>query len=602
MEAPPRRRAVHAMIDSILIVGSNDPKFKHKHRYAAALAVMLAACVVSGCSELPARDSDSAGRTMSAIPELHVATPDAEHDLLAQLLQAQFALDHDDRAAAADAYAHAARLSEDPAVAERALDLAIATDDRNGVRSALERWQALGAEPSALARGRAYLALASGNMRKARQQLQTLVADAGADAWRQFGRLLVHAPDSAPAGNLLKQVATPQRLPDDPQAWLAMSELGTQLEQPDYAREIAHAAVTRYHCGDCLAWAARLQQQDGKTDKARDLYAQAVATDPGNRQLWLHYAHMLSSSRSDAAAAQLLADAPATADVFQARAAYAARASDQDQLRSVYQKMQQAPADVQNRHRYLLGQLAATLSEFDQALDWFREVPVDSEHGFDAALRSAILLHKHGRTKRAHQLLAQARQAHPEAAEKRQRAWQLDARMYVDETDYAAAVGSYTKALKHESDNVELLYGRGVARAEAGDIDAAVDDLRRVLEIKPGDIDAANALGFTLADSGRNLSRARDLVARARKARPDDPAINDSWGWVQYRLGHLEAAEQALRKAWHKSDDDPDIGLHLAEVLWKQGNGDKARAVLTAVRKIGTDTEALRSLEHRMQP
>ena len=49
-------------------------------------------------------------------------------------------------------------------------------------------------------------------------------------------------PQSA---QLLEAVATPQRLPNDPQAWLAMSELGDKLGRHAYALTIAEAAVKR---------------------------------------------------------------------------------------------------------------------------------------------------------------------------------------------------------------------------------------------------------------------------------------------------------------------------------------------------------------------
>ena len=54
---------------------------------------------------------------------------------------------------------------------------------------------------------------------------------------------------------------------------------------------------------------------------------------------------------------------------------------------------------------------------------------------------------------------------------------------------------------------------------------------------------------------------------------PDDPFIMDSMGWVQYRMGNLDAAETQLRKAYALRSD-PEIAVHLGEVLWKQGQQD----------------------------
>jgi len=41
----------------------------------------------------------------------------------------------------------------------------------------------------------------------------------------------------------------------------------------------------------------------------------------------------------------------------------------------------------------------------------------------------------------------------------------------------------------------------------------------------------------------------------------------DSMGWVQYRLGNIDAALDFLKKAY-SIKKDPEISAHLGEVLW----------------------------------
>jgi Flp pilus assembly protein TadD len=150
-------------------------------------------------------------------------------------------------------------------------------------------------------------------------------------------------------------------------------------------------------------------------------------------------------------------------------------------------------------------------------------------------------------------------------------------------------------------DDPGLLYGRGLAYAESGKIDQAVADLRRLLQLKPTDIDASNALGYTLADANRDLPEAERLIAQARQAKPDDPAIADSWGWLQYRLGHLDEAASVLRQAW-KQRPDADVGVHLGEVLWKSGQHDEANHVFDQVRKLDPGNASLRDTLKRLKP
>lgn len=584
---------------------SRDLKFKHMRLPAGKTAVvMLVVAGLSGCAGVTTHRTPDTARAASAEPlaRLTVATPDADHDVLAQLLDAQFALDRADLASAAAAYGRAAALSTDPQVAQRATGLAIATHDRAGAERALARWQALGADAVDMAQAQAKLALDSGDTEGARKQLERLVGSDDPDAWRKFGRLLMGARDQAQAGRLLAAIATPARLPDDAKAWLAMSEMGDKLRQHAYARNIAEAALKRFDCADCYAWAAQLQYHAGHKDKARTLFDRALAKDPSNTRLRLGYASLLGKDGDNAAAARLLSRGKQDAVTFQARAAFAARAEDMPELRRIYRQLTAAPEDVREQSFYLLGQLAGTIGKKSQALDWFAQVPVDDEHRFDADLHTALLLQQQGETTRAHAMARQMQMDYAESPEQWRKALQLDAELYMAEGRYEQAGAAFSRALKQSPDDGDLLYGRGLAYAEAGNVDAAVADLRHLLSLEPDNLDAANALGYTLADANRDLDEAEKLIGRAREAHPDNPAIIDSWGWLQFRLGHLEAAEQALRQAWKATGEDPEIGMHLAEVLWKRGHADEARHVVGQVRKVAPDAPGLDSLEERMQP
>ena len=563
---------------------------------------MLLFAGLSGCAAMTPRESVATPAPEQPLAHMTVATPAADHDVLAQLMAAQFALDHNDLPAAAKAYAQAAKLSNDPKVAGRAVSLAIATHDTAGVGPLIARWQKLGATPAQLAEARAKLALNSGDTDEARRQLDALLASGDEKAWRHFGRLLIGARDPAQAGQLLKTIATPKRLPDDEQAWLAMSELGDKLGQHAYAREIAGAAVERFHCGECYAWAGQLQYKIGHHDKARALLSEAVEKAPDNTHLRLSYASMLSKQGDNAAAGKVLAKGKQDAATYQARAAFAARADDAAGLARIYRELAHAPDEVRSQSTYLLGQLAASTGDFDKAVQWFDQVPEDDEHRFDADLHTAMIYQQQGNTAKAHALARQMQMDYADDPKQLRAAISLDANLYMAERQFKKAVAGFDRALKSDPDNAELLYGRGLARAEAGQTDAAIADLRKALKQNPKDINMANALGYTLADAGRDLDEATTLIARAHKARPNNPAITDSWGWLQYRLGNLDAAEKALQQAWKAADKDPEIGGHLAEVLWKQGRTGEARKVLAAARKLAPGDAGLQALARKIGP
>jgi len=578
-------------------VRSRSAKFKLLRHFTAATALVL---ILNGCVTTPSQHAAQA-RTPQPLDHLVVAIPDADHDALAQLLAGEMALTNTDLKVAADHYGKAMLLSNDPQVAGRATQLAIAVHDDIAASRALDRWQALGASQADLAEGRAELALDQGDAEQAQKQLELLITSGDEDAWRRFGRVLVGARDQAQAGRLLEALATPERLPNDEHAWLAMSELGDKFGRQAYARRIADAAVKRFATAETYAWAAQQKYTAGDKEGARTLLHKALLKSPKDPQLRVAYASMLSQAGEYREAGKLLEHGPQTSQTYALRVALAAQGKDDKALSSLYRQMQSAPEDVREQNAFLLGQLATMQNRNDEALDWYSQVGDDDPHAFDADLRSALILYDQGKHEDAHRLLDQIELDYLEQPDQLSQAYQVDAELLLREQKYPEAEHAFSRALQVKPNDPGLLYGRGLVYAEAGNIDAAVQDFEALLKIKPGDVDASNALGYTLADANRDLPEAERLIQVARQAKPDDPAIADSWGWLQYRLGNLDKAATVLRAAW-LARKDADVGVHLGEVLWKQGNHAGAQQVFNEVRKLDPRSSALAATLKRLNP
>jgi len=577
-------------------VRSRLTKFKQLRHFTVLTASVLVLC---GCAQMSQRSSRQASADAQPLAHLVVATPDAEHDLLAQLLAGEMALSRNDLNSASVAYSYAAALSQDPEVAERAARLAIAVHDNAAAQRALDRWQVLGASPVGMAEARAELALDRGDGDEARRQLNILVSSGDKDAWRQFGRVMLGARDQAQAANLLVELATPQRLPADAHAWLAMSELGDKFGRHAYALQIAEGAMQRFKSAETYAWLAQMKFKDGDHDGARVLLQKAIAKAPDNIQLRLAYAGMLSQAGDYTGASKVLDHGPQNADTYALRVALAAQSGNGTGLATLYRELQKAPPGVREHSAYLLGQLAEAQHLNDEALAWYGQVDDDDAHAFEADLRSAVILQSQGKENEAHQALEQMQIDYLDQPAQLRQAYQVDAELYMRDQKYPQAVTAFSRALQVVPDDPDLLYGRGLAYAEAGNVDLAVKDFHRLLKLKPGDVDASNALGFTLADADRDLPEAEQLIQTARTAKPNDPAIADSWGWLQYRLGHLDQAAQVLSSAW-QAQKDADVGVHLGEVLWKQGRQQEAQRVFDDVRKLDPTNKSLQDTLKRL--
>ncbi|MEY2653583.1 MAG: hypothetical protein RLZZ524_611, partial [Pseudomonadota bacterium] len=116
--------------------------------------------------------------------------------------------------------------------------------------------------------------------------------------------------------------------------------------------------------------------------------------------------------------------------------------------------------------------------------------------------------------------------------------------------------------------------------------------LRRVIELKPDQQHAYNALGYSLADRGIRLEEARTLIRKALELAPGDPFIGDSLGWVEFRLGRREEALRILQGVYQQRPD-VEIGAHLGEVLWSLGRQEEALQIWRASQQRDASNDVL---------
>jgi Flp pilus assembly protein TadD len=111
-----------------------------------------------------------------------------------------------------------------------------------------------------------------------------------------------------------------------------------------------------------------------------------------------------------------------------------------------------------------------------------------------------------------------------------------------------------------------------------GQFDRAELWYEKTLARSPREPASLNNLAWILQERGD--IRAVRLAETALKAAGDDPAILDTAGWVQFRLGDKQRALELLRKADSLAPGDPDIRYHLAAVLAETGDKAEARRLL----------------------
>lgn len=114
--------------------------------------------------------------------------------------------------------------------------------------------------------------------------------------------------------------------------------------------------------------------------------------------------------------------------------------------------------------------------------------------------------------------------------------------------------------------------------------------LEEVLRADPTFASAANDLGYTWAEAGRNLDRAEALIRGAVEAEPGNTMFLDSMGWVMYKRGRFDDARRWLERAVASTRvADPVILDHFGDALYRSGQTEAAaRQWELALARIGT--------------
>lgn len=236
----------------------------------------------------------------------------------------------------------------------------------------------------------------------------------------------------------------------------------------------------------------------------------------------------------------------------------------------------------------MLAASADQRGDYAAAERWLAKID-DPQRALEVQARRASMMARQGRVDEARKLL----QAAPERSPQDARA-KLDAEAAVlrEAQRWQDAYDVMAKALQTSPDDPELLYEQSMMADKLGRADEMERLLRRVIELKPDNAHAYNALGYSLADRGQRLGEARDLIARALELAPNDPFITDSLGWVEFRLGNRAKALELLQRAY-ASRPDAEIAAHLGEVLWAEGRQDEARRVWAEARGRDARNEVL---------
>ena len=352
------------------------------------------------------------------------------------------------------------------------------------------------------------------------------------------------------------------------------------------------------------AFASVLATQQRLTDAAEQLRL-AAKDRPKEAQLWLALGeidlelHDPVAADSDLKQALALVTAQ-TAEDAAARAAAAAAApvTDEDAPEAAAPvDAESAAGPVRLSHVELLLARAAEQRHDDAAAaKWLAQVDSKDADLQVVSLRAGLLA-RQGKLAEALKLIRATDANTP--AEQRYKLL-TEVQLLLDEKKLTEAREVLAKANAESPDDVDLVYQEAMVDERLNRLDEMEKLLRRILVLQPDNSQALNALGYSLADRNLRLDEALTMVKQAHELSPADPFIVDSLGWVEYRMGHYDAATTLLTQAY-SSRKDTEIAAHLGEALWAEGKHDEATRVLRDAQKLDAGNEVLRQTMARLK-
>jgi len=225
------------------------------------------------------------------------------------------------------------------------------------------------------------------------------------------------------------------------------------------------------------------------------------------------------------------------------------------------------------------------------------QTPTDSStRGLNQAqTRRAALLARQGKMGQARELIHQIPVSN--ADEQRSRVM-AEVQLLREHRQWQAA---FDLLAANSGDDLDLVYEQAMLAEKLNQLDEMEKLLRQVITQNPSYYNAYNALGFSLADRNMRLPEAKQLIVKALTFAPNDPFITDSLGWVEFRMGHLVAALSYLQKAY-KERADAEIAAHLGEVLWRMKRQDEALKVWREGLNTAPNNETLQETLQRLKP
>lgn len=573
--------------------------------------VLMVLVVLSvGCAHVEKSPVAKVGKVIKPTPIVEKKQPEPEAKivepskldaaLLYSLLGGEVAGQRGDVNMASAFYVDAAKRSRDPQVALRAAQIAMYNKDVIAAKSAIDILVESGELLLQSHRLALTVYLRSGDVEKSLSQIASILEKSDIpqrNALLAIGDMVSRNTTRDVANKVMKLLVDSH--PEEAGIYLARSKIMSHLGDLNQAEQDAIKATKldpTWPVG--FAQLALVLENQGETNRALAILKQSAERLKA-RPLVMAYGQLLAKNEQyEEAKEQFLMLVSVEKNYPEASFALGLvylKLDDATEATKIFKKLYEEKA-FPSKSAFYLGRIYYYQKKYKDALLWFERVG-KGNHYIDSHASIAMIKSETGDLKGARSVLQRLRNEYPKNSA---RFYLLEAELLMDGQHNKVLYELLTEAIAESPDNLPLRYARSIAATELDALAVAEKDLLFVLKREPKDANALNALGYTLASKTFRFKEARHYLTQALSLRPNDPAILDSMGWLNYREGHYENALIFLRKAYKKSADG-EIAAHLGEALWMLGRQKEARTLWEEALKRDTDNRHLIEVLQRLK-
>jgi len=563
--------------------------------------------LLNSCADSPAKP----GQPEGTVAPVKIAEPkekakakedktSIDPDVLFMLLTAELAGQRGQYDIALEGYMEAAKRVHDPRFAERAAMIAMYMKDSNKTNEAVALWVRQDPKNQAARKIAALSALRAGNKKAATEHLNMLLNIDPAGFENAVLELAGVLQKDGKINTLYDALDTLSvQHPDQAVIFYMQSLLAMQKKEIYLAEsKIQQALKVRPGWDKALMFQAQIAVFSGDLNKAKTLLKEASLKYPDNNKISKILAQVLIKAEDYDAAAEVYQDI-ISADPKDIESQFALglvylQVDKDEQAEDVFKKLLEQP-EWKYQASFYLGKIEEKHDHSKKALVWFDKV-TDGPFVFDASISAISLLAKDKQFDEANSRLSLLQSKFPK---QKLRLLLVQAELYSQQKQYEKAFNLLTEALVDFPDQKELLYTRALMAERVNKPDIAEADLKKILAMDPDNVEALNALGYTLLNKPDRYVDAEKYLQHALSLEPDAAVIIDSYGWLQFKLGNNEKALDYLQQAYEKQPEN-EIAAHLAEVLWVLGRKDEARKLFNKAIKDAPDDEYLMDFQRRI--